>query len=309
MNAEEMHIGVIILTYNSHENLAACLDGILKQRGIKISVIVVDNASSINNRVTMETIFLDRWRKGVIVKNINLTPAFVGKCEAVFVRNDKNTGYSAGNNIGIKYAVEVGCDAVLILNPDIRITDPNYLATLSTEMYMRPECLIAASRIINLSGLDEHPLRLKNFWEEFFWVRQLAPRIFGQTLHVLPPKGTDPVEAEKVHGSCQLVRATFLKNLGYLDENVFLYCEEAILAAEVKAAGGKIFVFPKLQALHAQVSLTKGNSRDLMLVFIRSRLYYFKHYIDYGPVKFFALYISYQLLAFLHRIKSRSGLV
>ena len=64
MNAEEMHIGVIILTYNSHEDLAACLDGILKQRGIKISVIVVDNASFINNRVTMETIFLDRWRKG-----------------------------------------------------------------------------------------------------------------------------------------------------------------------------------------------------------------------------------------------------
>ena len=94
------------------------------------------------------------------------------------MRNDQNTGYSAGNNIGIRYAVEVGCDAVLILNPDIRITDPNYLATLSTEMQIRPECLIAASRIINLSGLDEHPLRLKKFLGRVIVGQAVSPTYF-----------------------------------------------------------------------------------------------------------------------------------
>lgn len=300
-------ISAVVLTYNSQADLPACLDGLLAQRGVDIRFVVVDNASEPCNRAAMEAVFLDRRPEGLIVDAAEATPALLDQTDAIFVRNEHNGGYSAGNNIGARLAVGGGSKAVLIVNPDVRIADPDYIATLWAEMEARPDCLVAASKLVNLAGRDEHPLRQTRFWEELLWFRQFGPRAFQPAPHVQPPSGTDPVEAEKVHGSCQLIRGSFLEDTGYLDENVFLYCEEPILAAQVQAAGGRMLVFPKLEALHAHVASAKGNASRRMLQFIKSRLYYFDTYTDYGQAKRTALHVSYRLLALVHRIKARFG--
>jgi GT2 family glycosyltransferase len=86
---------------------------------------------------------------------------------------------------------------------------------------------------------------------------------------------------------------------------VFLYCEEPILAARAKAQGGRLMVFPELQALHAHVASAKGNSSRRMLHFIRSRLYYLDTYAGYGRMARCALHASYGLLRALHSFKAR----
>lgn len=303
---ELARIGAIVLTHNSVSDLPACLDGVLFQRDVDVRVIVVDNASTPENRAAMEAVFLERAPDGCIVDTASANPALVERNRAIFVRSSRNAGYSAGNNIGARLAVAAGCEAVLIVNPDIRIDDPVYLAMLWGEMGPIADCMVGASRVVGIDGRDHHPLRENTYWEELFWMRQYGPQRFRPRPWVLPPAGTLPIEADKVHGSCLMIRSSFLKAVGFLDEAVFLYCEESILAAQVRAAGGRLMVFPRVQALHAHIASTKGNPSRRMLQFIKSRLYYLKAYSGYGPARLMTLRASYGLLALLHWFKARS---
>lgn len=305
MTGSRSRIGAVVLTYNSSADLPACLAGLVAQTDVDLKVIVVDNASRPEERARMEADFRAALPEGRVLAAADAGAAAVAALPAVFLRSETNGGYSAGNNIGARLAVGAGCEAVLIANPDVRIEDPGYLSGLWAEMRAVPDCVVGASRLVTLFGQDEHPLRETGFWEELLWIRQSGPRIFRPAPKVIPPIGSAPVEAEKLHGSCLLIRAQFLQDTDFLDEHVFLYSEEPILAARVRAAAGRMMVFPKFRAVHAHVASTKGNPSRRMLQFITSRLYYLEKYTNYGPIKRSALRLSYGLLAGLHRIRAR----
>jgi GT2 family glycosyltransferase len=305
MSARLPRVGAVVLTYNSAADLPTSLDGLLAQQEIDTRIIVIDNASTPESLATMENVFRSRFPDGVIVDIADANPTYLDNATAIFVRNTHNRGYSAGNNIGARLAVYSGCDAVLIINPDIRISDHHLASTLWLGMQSSERCLIAAPRIVALDGRDEHPLREPSFWEDFLWIRQYGPRKFRPPPYVITPSGTAPIEAEKLHGSCLMIRSCFLEHMGFLDEKVFLYSEEPILAARVRSAVGVMIVFPELKVTHAHIASTKGNSSRRMIHFIRSRLYYFDTYSNHGPIKRVALHASYRLLELLHRTKAR----
>ena len=98
-------------------------------------------------------------------------------------------------------------------------------------------------------------------------------------------------------------RMDFLRSTNYLDENVFLYCEEPILSAKVNAAGGKILYVPMVKATHAHIKSEKGDGTKLMLLFIQSRKYYLKTYSGYNRLQIGCLFLSYDVLAVYNRIK------
>ncbi len=296
-----------MLTYNSADDLLACLDGLLLQKGVDLRLCIVDNASQPGQRAKMEAMFETRLPDGVLFDAVEAKLEAVGKATALFLRNDCNAGYSAGNNIGARLTVGLGCEAVLIINPDVRITDPYYLAKLWGGLRTEPACAVGGSRIINLDGKDENPIREPGFWEEFFWIRQIGPRAFRPRPWVQPLEGQDPVDAEKLHGCCLMIRCDCLEDMGYFDESVFLYCEEPILAARVRAAGRRLMLFPEIVAVHAHVASTKGNASRRMGLFIRSRLYYLDRYSGYGPFARALLRISYGILSTLHAAKARLG--
>jgi GT2 family glycosyltransferase len=118
--------------------------------------------------------------------------------------------------------------------------------------------------------------------------------------------GNGPVRVEKLHGCCLMVLASFLEEIGYLDDTVFLYSEEPILAAQVRNAGKRLMLFPRLTAVHAHVASTKGNSSRRMLTYIRSRLYYLSRYSGYGAGTLTALRLSYRVLWLLHFVKAQA---
>ncbi|RUT29973.1 glycosyltransferase family 2 protein [Arsenicitalea aurantiaca] len=304
MTGNPSRIGAIVLTHNSTSDLSECLTGLIAQSYVDLKLIVVDNASRPEERARMEADFLAALPEGRVLAVADANPAVVAALPAVFLRSESNGGYSAGNNIGARLAVAAGCEAVLVANPDVRITDSDYLSGLWAEMQSVPDCVVGASRLVNLFGQDEHPLRETGFWEELLWIRQLGPRMLRPAPKVLPPTGSSPVEAEKLHGSCLLIRSQFLQDTDFFDESVFLYSEEPILAARVRGTGGRMMVFPKFRAVHAHVASAKGNSSRRMLQFITSRLYYLDNYTNYSPVKRGALRISYSMLAGLHMIRA-----
>ena len=244
MSARSPRVGAVVLTYNSAADLPTSLDGLIAQQEIDTRIIIVDNASTPESLATMENVFRSRFPDGVILDVSDANPSYFEKASAIFVRNPQNMGYSAGNNVGARLAVRLGCETVLIVNPDIRISDPRFVVTLWSGMQSDERCLVASPRILTLAGRDEHPLREPSFWEELLWMRRWSPK-FRPASYVVPPKGAVPVEAEKVHGSCLMIRSSFLEQIGFLDEAVFLYSEEPILAAGVRSANGRLIVFPE----------------------------------------------------------------
>jgi hypothetical protein len=78
-----INVSVIIVSYNSFEFLNECLNSFFKFCTSTINeVIVVDNASTEGN---VESV-INKYR------NVNL------------IKNNKNLGFAAANNIGLKYA-------------------------------------------------------------------------------------------------------------------------------------------------------------------------------------------------------------
>ena len=298
-------IGIVILAYNSDADLPSCLRGLLAQKGIDSKIIVVDNASKPDSLALMENAFLAQVPTGKIfeVGSVDSTKLECGA--GIFIRNSQNAGYSAGNNIGARLAAKIGCDAVLIVNPDVRVSNPRYIEILWNSMREDPSCAVAASRILGLSDAEENPIRELGFWEELLWIRRFGPSVLRPKSTVQPFTGTEPVEANKLNGCCFLIRSSFLEATNYLDENVFLYSEEPILAARVRAAGKRMMFFPQVEAMHIHIKSAKGNVSNRVRQSIKSRLYYIDRYSGYGLLARIALHFSYGVLSLLHAAKIR----
>jgi GT2 family glycosyltransferase len=304
-------VAVVILNYNSEKDLKICVEQISRQKGVHFSIILVDNASQTKSIAEIDD-WLAETRPDAVVGTQQDVQTWVEKNSdranesgnIYFVKNHENRGYSAGNNIGIRLADFLGVDAVLIANPDMRIEDPNYLDELSLQLFADKRNYIAASRIIGLDGKDQNPLREATFWEEVFWPRAYLHKLFGKvSSYLLPVTATKPVVVPKVSGCCLMLRMSFLKKTNYLDESVFLYCEEPILAARVWMYGGRLIYIPSLIATHAHVSSEKGNAACRMLMFINSRNYYLKNYTDYQGWQLKLLSCSYAVLTLIYKIK------
>ena len=88
---------IIILNWNNWVDTKDCLES-LKTNGYQnCEVVVVDNGSDEKPEITNPKIKV--------------------------IYNKENLGFSGGNNVGIKYALENGADYVLILNNDTIASD------------------------------------------------------------------------------------------------------------------------------------------------------------------------------------------
>jgi len=298
-------MAIILLNYNSEEDLFVCTKQINKQVGVDLITIVVDNASCskcVKNIKTWENIFEEKPYSGSkkelfdLIENNKLDG---NTFSTFFIYNDENKGYSAGNNIGIKLADYLGVDAVLIANPDMRFENEKYIYELSKVLFSNQKYFIAASRIIGLDGKDQNPWREAEFTEELLWPLWL---VWKKSYAIDYPKD-NIVTVPKVCGCCFMAKMDFLREIGYFDENTFLYSEEPILSAQVKEKQGAIVFTPVIEAIHAHKKSEKENSSKRMLLFIKSRKYYLKKYSGYNRIKLLILNLSYAVLALLHKIK------
>jgi len=82
----------------------------------------------------------------------------------VIIKNNENLGYSAGNNVGIRYAIKKMAEAVLIINPDVRIEDSTTLQKMVDVMFSCDSVYIVGPNIIDEQGNRQSPLREPSFF-------------------------------------------------------------------------------------------------------------------------------------------------
>lgn len=93
-----MQLAVVILHYRHKEDTLECIESVKGSDFKDFGIILVDNASG--DDFSEE---LKEW-KGV-----------------EFIKSGENTGYSGGNNLGIKKALDLGAKYILVLNPDTTV--------------------------------------------------------------------------------------------------------------------------------------------------------------------------------------------
>ena len=256
-----MTIPVILLNYNSTDDCRKCISFLQKQTGVDLEIIVVDNCSVDENRIAVEQLCQEEG--------------------CTFIANTRNAGYNAGNNVGLRYAAEKGYEYALIANPDMEFPQTDYVAKLSKLLYFDDKLAVVASDIITPKGIHQNPMKPDGNWQSCSgWLTGLFKKQPKDTYSFID-NWQESHECKKVSGCCFMVRLSLLKKIGFFDENVFLYCEEAILSKQVERTGMKMYYTAEAQAMHNHQASTKGDPIARFRAWRDSRVYYIKRYAKY----------------------------
>lgn len=260
-------LSIIVINYNTKRLTAECVSSIGKHtKGMRYEIIIVDNASKDGSAAY--------FRKRLKSPNVSL------------VENAENMGFAKANNQGMKRAKG---KYILLLNSDTYFED-NFLANLVAWMEKNPRVAVSSCALKNkdgsLQGTGGHfPTLFKVFaWMFFVEDIPLLDKIIKpfHPMHVKSPlyKGQknfeNPGERDWVTGAFFLLRSTILKNVGYFDEDYFMYVEEVDYCYRIKKAGWKVWYLPQWHIVHlGGASSTK--EFPIISEYMGIKLFYRKH--------------------------------
>lgn len=254
-----MTIAIVILNYNSTADCRKCIGYLKQQQGIEAEIVVVDNFSRDDECKAVEVLCRET--------------------ECTFIANNKNTGYNAGNNVGLRYAAEKGYEYALIANPDMEFPQKDYLCKLVEKMQEDENIVVCGSDIIGPDGIHQSPMGKDGNWRgSFGWIRELLFGRKNRDKYDFIDNYKESHYCHKVSGCCFMTRMSFIKGIGFFDENVFLYCEEAILSRQVELSGKKMYYIAIAQAVHRHVKSEKGDPVKRFKAWGKSRCYFIDKY-------------------------------
>jgi GT2 family glycosyltransferase len=298
-------IACVVLNYKSNKDLFRLIPQLIYQN-IETRIIVVDNNSG-REFIKELRDWLDSTYPGyssVSTNELIQLHDLDNSIRLYLIENESNSGYSTGNNLGLTLARKIGCDAALIVNPDVIIDDNNYLFELTNSLFESDDYFVAASRVLDLKGNDQNPQRESRYFEELCWPYLKVIKFLYKKNMVICKLSEEICIVEKVSGCCMLLKISD-NNFEYFDEKVFLYCEEAILSAKLKYANKKIVFNPNLIAIHSHKSDEKQlSSTKSAFYFLKSRVYYLKFYSSYKNIRLKALLFSYFTFKIYLKIKA-----
>ena len=229
---ERIDISVIILSYNTCDVTLQCLASLSKTTWgqIKKEIIVVDNAS---NDETVDDI-----RKKFPDVHV--------------IQNNKNIGFAAGNNVGIRQAKG---KYILLLNSDTEIK-PETIGAMIAFMDAHPKAGASTCKLV-LPGGSMDPACHRGFptpWAAFTYMSGLE-RLFSKTTlfghyHLGYRPMSVPHEIDCPSGAFFLVRKEVIRTVGLLDEEFFMYGEDIDWAYRIKKQGWEIWFDPDASIIH-----------------------------------------------------------
>lgn len=255
-------IATIILNYNSSTDCRKCIGYLKAQQGVEKEIVVVDNCSREDDRKAVETLCKEQG--------------------CTFIANNENKGYNAGNNVGLRYAAEKGYEFAMIANPDMEFPQTDYLATLLAKMQEDTDIVLCGSDIIGADGIHQSPMGKEGNWRgSFGWIKEIFGKKKKSDAYDFIDNYSESHYCHKVSGCCFMIRTSFLKEISFFDEKVFLYCEEAILSRQVEIVGKRMYYLATAQAVHRHIKNEKSNPVKRFKAWGKSRCYFIDKYSGY----------------------------
>lgn len=225
----------VILNYRTADMTRRAAEAaVVAMDGIAGSVLIVDNDSGDGSYARLCEVFAGHPRVRVIA-------------------SDRNGGFGAGNNFGMRAGLPGGArpDHVYLLNSDA-FPEPDAIALLRDHLDADPACGIAGSFIF---GTDDVPhvtaFRFPSVWSELEGAAKTGVLSRLLRRHVVPmglPRQTQPVDW--LAGASMMLRSDMLDRIGAFDETFFLYFEETDLCLRAARAGWRCDYLPASRVAH-----------------------------------------------------------
>lgn len=272
MELDKLHKGsvsIVILNYNGYEDTVECINSLLDIESEIYQIILVDNNSPDDSGILLNQKFKDIQR-------------------VTFIQSNDNKGYAAGNNIGIEYAISQGAKYVCVLNNDT-VVPQNFLENLMEHVIENP------NHIISPKILDYKDFHNPNKREiKHINVNKLNFKRGIATEKIAIDTERTFVKANNLifYGCCFIASSETFKKVGYLNEDYFLYFEEADYVARSKKFNIESYICLESYIYHKWGSSLKRNANlnFKYYYYIRSLFYFVQTYAKPSERKIFRVY-------------------
>ena len=244
-------VHIVIINWNQPELTLACLKSLSEQNYPQFQIVLVDNGSTDDSVIRIRQAYP----------------------EVTLLETGKNLGYSAGNNVGIQYALEQDAEYLFLLNNDT-VVEPNMLVRLVTVANDNPKVGMLGPTIYYF----EPPDLLWSAENTIHWFQGRVVRHgIGQLLPVVPDD-TPPKEVEYLDSCALLVKRSVVEKIGFLDESFFINFDDADWNIRARKAGFTIMHVPTSHMWH-KVSATMGQASPATTYYMTRNvlLFFWKH--------------------------------
>lgn len=306
-------ISIIILNWNGWKDTIECLESVYQITYPNYDVVVVDNGSGNESvekikeyaagKLPVESIFVDysRENKPIYVTEYSQEEAEFGRREdgryldqpcnkrLILINNNKNYGFTEGNNISMRYALNaLNPDYILLLNNDT-VVDKNFVEGLTSVANQSDWTGVVGPTVFYYSQPEELQATAGriNMWT--------GKRKF---IHSVDTYRSNYIakDVDFVSGVCFLIRTEVIKNVGMFDPEYFAYVEDVDWCHRISQKGYHISYTNKAKIWHKGSSSTGGGyNRTVLYYMFRNNLLFMK---KNGKLRHFPSYITVSGLYF-----------
>lgn len=262
---------IVLVNYRNPNVTVDCIES-LKKTGIPLEhIVVVDNNSPDNSLDVLSS-----------VKGITL------------ISSEVNGGFSYGNNLGIKYAMEHNCSSVILLNNDT-VVEKDFFAQIfhgdgysvnvpKIYYYSNPDILwYAGGKIDFKRGRQVHFGENVKDGDEFFKEQ----------------------DVDYASGCCMMIPRKVLEKVGLLAEEYFMYWEDMDYSLRLKEAGIKIHYLPNAKVWH-KVGMSGGSESEMAIYYSNRNRFFLMNKYKFSKTAW--LYtMSTRLIKYVFSLFSRSN--
>ncbi|MCX5778201.1 MAG: glycosyltransferase family 2 protein [Elusimicrobia bacterium] len=241
-------VAVVIVNFNGLEYSSACIDSLLHIDYPNSRIVMVDNGSSDSS-------------------GSMLVQSYEGKIEPILL--SVNGGVTGGNNAGIEYALKNNFDYVLFLNNDTEV-HPSFLTGLIDASLSDGQALVVPKIVCYF---DQRRL---DHWigSDIDW---WTSRPIGY--HYYPLESEEMNRKQRIGVAstcCLLVPLSVIRQIGLMDEDYFMYYDDADFTLRASRAGYSMIYEPASVVFHKCNKTTGTKQPSLFEYYLVNRnIFYF----------------------------------
>jgi GT2 family glycosyltransferase len=302
-------VSIVILNWNGWRDTIECLESLYQITYADYDVILVDNGSKdeslkeirayLNGKKVVTSEFFDYLADNKPIKVLEHTideeELEIGRGNEIadlpsnrrliLIRNDKNYGFTEGNNIGIRYALKaLDPEHILLLNNDT-VVKSDFLDEL-VKAIDRDDSIGFAGPIIYYYNFDNKSNIISSAGMNLMMDKGWFQRVGWKEADV--GQYDSIFVTDYLEGACLLIRSAVLEKIGLLNPDYFAYWEEADICMRGREAGYKCICVPSAKIWHkVSSSATKGMKLYYMT---RNRFWFFRDHATRKELHAFLVY-------------------
>jgi len=239
---------VVVLNWNRKDDTIECIDSLTGMSYPNFRTVAVDNGSSDGSVEALKARF----------PTLEL------------IENDENLGYAAGNNVGIRFALQQGADYFLILNNDT-VVDQHLLTRLIEGGEANPQAGMFAPKIY--SYWDRSKIASAGSRKRWFPPGRVSIIGLGKKDSIAYDRER---EIEYASGCAVLVKRKVIEDVGMFDPTYFVYWEDYDFCKRVRERGYKILYVPTAKMWHKVSASTQEDSCTKWYNIGRSTVHFYR---------------------------------